>query len=55
MKFLLSNLIYDLRTYGIATAWWNVRFLTMTGLTRFVLGGALMNFHVHDEDCSESD
>lgn len=48
MKFLLSNFVYDVRTYSWDTAFYNARFLIGTGIMHALIRKPY-RLHIHDE------
>lgn len=49
---MIRELIYDLRTWGISTAWYNLRFMLAFNIAKALIGEPL-RLHVHTEECTE--
>lgn len=45
---MISNFIYDMRTWGISTAWYNLRFMLGFNIAKSLIGDPIY-LHVHGE------
>jgi hypothetical protein len=48
VRFLVKNFVSDNRNYGLAVAWYNLRFLIGTGIASALIRSPML-FHVHEE------